>query len=267
MRRLRLTIEFDGTEFSGWQRQAAGERTVQAVLEKAFDQLPGKRSSISGAGRTDAGVHALGMVGHIDVQSTIPDKKLSQALNAYLPNDVVVLKVETVDDQFEAQFGCKYRRYLYRFWVCREERFGLALNRARVFPVFSQLDEGAMSRAAKVFEGSRDFSALATQETRSRIRTVHMCTLERSHAEYRLHIAGDGFLRNMVRAIVGTLILVGSGKISVEQVDNILESKDRSQAGKNVSPRGLYFVEAGYTTWDQSISDLLAFERIANVLG
>lgn len=267
MRRLRLTIEFDGTEFSGWQRQAAGERTVQAVIEQAFDQLPGKRSSISAAGRTDSGVHALGMVGHIDVQSKISDDKLSQALNAYLPNDVVLLNVETVDEKFEAQFGCKYRRYLYRFSACREERFGLALNRCRSFPVFAQLDDRAMSRAAKVFEGTRDFSSLATQETRSRIRTVHMCTLERFHAEYRLHVAGDGFLRNMVRAIVGTLILVGSGKILVEEVDKILESKDRSKAGKNVSPRGLYFVEAGYTVWDRSASDLLALKRIARVIG
>jgi tRNA pseudouridine38-40 synthase len=250
MRRLKLTLEYDGKNFHGWQLQAkTNERTVQGVLQGAFAKLPGDHSYIKAAGRTDAGVHALAMVAHLDTTTLIPNEKLILALNAHLPEDVRVYKVENVDNDFDAQFDCLYRRYLYKMKVARDHFQGTALERGRVLFLFQELDVSAMQSAAKYFEGKHDFASLATQEIRETVRTVYQCELEVNGRELNLHIAADGFLRNMVRAVVGTLLEVGEGKLEPSDITGILESKDRSRAGQNVPPYGLYFVEAGYTIW------------------
>lgn len=254
-RRLRLTLEFDGGGFSGWQRQGRGERTVQGVLERAFGRLPGDHGPVFGAGRTDAGVHALAMVARVDTSSPIPDEKLRLALNAHLPRDVVVLELATAAPDFEAQYDCRYRRYLYRMRLVRDDPRGLALDRRRVLPVFRRLDVGAMRRAAAHIVGRRDFAAFATQETRSTVRTVHLCELREERGEFRLHIAADGFLRTMVRTVVGTLLWVGKGKLEPDDLAAVIASRDRRRAGTNVAPHALYFVEAGYAPWDAERSE------------
>lgn len=255
MRRVRLTLEFDGTGFLGWQRQPFGERTVQGSLEDAFSRLPGTHGSVIGAGRTDAGVHALAMVAHLDTTSTIADEKLRLALNAHLPNDVVVLAVDTVADDFEAQYSCLYRRYLYRLRVVRDDHRGLAIQRDRVLPVFRGLDLPAMQAATAHLVGLRDFAAFATQESRTTKRNVHLAELREQGGEIRLHIAADGFLRNMVRTVVGTLLWVGTRRLAPEDVVDIVASRDRRRAGQNVGPQGLYFVEAGYAPWNAELSE------------
>jgi len=261
-RRVALTLEYDGTGFHGWQWQPTGQRTVQGVLEQAFSRLPGPHGRVHGAGRTDAGVHALALVAHLDTHSEIPDEKLRLALAAHLPRDVAVLKVHTVDADFEAQFGCSYRRYLYRMRVVRGRPRGLALDRHRVLMVHQLLDEEAMLEAATRFEGRRDFSSLATQETRSRERTLHLCELRRELGELRLHVAADGFLRGMVRAIVGTLLQVGRGAVDPAEIDAILDARERRRAGAAVAPFGLYFVEAGYQAWDRDRSEFVLARRL-----
>ena len=261
-RRVALTLEFDGTGFSGWQRQKGGERTVQGVLEAAFARLPGEHGSVLGAGRTDAGVHALALVAHCDTSTHVPDERLRLALNAHLPRDVVVLDVSTKEPTFQAQFDCLYRRYLYRARVVRGDPRGLALDRDRVLPVFKDVDVDAMQRACSLLEGRHDFAAFATQETRTTVREVHLCELRAERGELRLHIAADGFLRSMVRTIVGTLLWVGKGKLSVDDVADVLASRDRTRAGHNVAPQGLYFVEAGYGPWDRAASE----RRVAELL-
>lgn len=255
VRRVRLTVEFDGTDFYGWQRQVTGERTVQGTLEAALARLPGEHGSVIGAGRTDAGVHALAMVAHVDTSSAIPDEKLRLALNAHLPREVVVLRLETVAGDFHAQFDCRYRRYLYRLRVQRDDPRGLAVQRHRVLPVFRRLDVSAMQQAASELVGRHDFSTFATRETRSRERTVHLCELREESGELRLHVAGDGFLRGMVRTIVGTLLWVGKGKLQADSMPELLAARDRSRAGHNVAPHGLYFVEAGYFPWQPARSE------------
>lgn len=254
-RRVRLTLEFDGTDFFGWQRQAAGERTVQGVIEHAFGQLPGQHGPVVAAGRTDAGVHALAMVAHADTTSVIPDEKLRLALNAHLPRDVAVINVSTAAPDFEAQFHCKYRRYLYRLRVVRDDPRGLAVNRHRVLPVFRHVDLPAMQAATAHLVGRHDFRTFATQETRTTERTVYLCELREEHGELRLHIAGDGFLRNMVRTIVGTLLWVGKGKLGPDDMQGLLQARDRTRAGHNVGPQGLYFMEAGYQPWNLAASE------------
>lgn len=260
-RRRRLTLEFDGSEFSGWQRQAAGERTVQGEIESALDRLPWSHGRVIGAGRTDAGVHALAMGAHVDIDCDLNDERLRLALNAHLPRDIAAVAVEAVDADFEAQFDCLYRRYLYRLRVARDRPSGLALERHRVLPVFHELDAEAMQAAAARLLGTHDFSSFATQETRSRVRTVHLCDLRRHGDELRLHIAANGFLRTMVRTVVGTLLWVGRGRLQPDALDAILAARDRSRAGPNVAPHGLYFVEAGYLPWSSDRSERAWIER------
>jgi tRNA pseudouridine38-40 synthase len=260
-RRVRLTLEFDGTDFAGWQWQPTGERTVQGALQDAFAKLPGSHGSVVAAGRTDAGVHALAMVAHVDTTTAIDDAKLRLALNAHLPRDVVVLDLATVAADFEAQYDCRYRRYLYRMHPAREDPRGLALERHRVLPVLRRVDVAAMQAATHHLVGRHDFSSFATQETRTPVRTVHLCELRTEGAEVRLHVAGDGFLRNMVRTIVGTLLWVGKGKLRPEDVADVLAARDRARAGPNVGPQGLYFLEAGYEAWDPAVSERRAAAR------
>ena len=250
MRRIKLTLEYDGTGFYGWQVQAkTGERTVQGVVEKALASVPGARPRIMAAGRTDAGVHALAMVAHYDTEDNIPVNKVPPALNVRLPRDVVVRGAEEVPLTFQSQFDCLYRRYLYRMRLVREGAQGRALERHHILFLSRRLDLDAMTRAAPLFEGQHDFAALATQETRGTERTLFLCRLEVKEPNLALHVVGDGFLRNMVRAIVGTLLYVGEGKLALEDVPEILVSRDRQRAGPNVPPHGLYFAEAGYTAW------------------
>jgi tRNA pseudouridine38-40 synthase len=248
-------LEFDGGGFAGWQRQANGQRTVQGVLEAAFAALPGVHGAVHGAGRTDAGVHALAMVAHVDTSSSLPIEKLRLAVAAHLPRDVVLHQVAEAATDFEAQFHCRYRRYLYRLRVMRDDPRGLALDRARLAPVFRNLDVAAMQQAAQRLQGRHDFASFATQETRTTERTVHLCELRQEGDELRLHIAADGFLRHMVRTVVGTLLWVGKGKLQESELSEILAARDRTRAGTNAPAQGLYFVEAGYRDWDAARSE------------
>ncbi len=254
-RRLYLTLEFDGTGFHGWQRQARGERTVQATMEEAFGSLPGRHSAVLAAGRTDAGVHALAMVAHVDTTSRIPNEKLRLALNAHLPADLKVVGVADAEEGFEAQFHCRYRRYLYRIRVMRDDPRGIAIQRDRLLALHWRPDVAAMRAAAGHLLGTHDFATFATQETRKTVRTVHLCELREEHGELRLHVAADGFLRNMIRTVVGTLLWVGRGTLVADEIPVLLAARDRRCAGHNVGPHGLYFVEAGYEPWDLETSE------------
>jgi tRNA pseudouridine38-40 synthase len=160
-----------------------------------------------------------------------------------------VLKLERVADNFEAQYDCLYRRYVYKMRFYRTDLSGSSLDRFRVLPLFRVLNVAAMQEAARMFEGQHDFAALATQESRSTERTVYVTKLIQEDRDLSLHISANGFLRNMVRAVVGTLLLVGEGKLDPQDIPLILASKDRNRAGDTVPPQGLYFVEAGYTPW------------------
>jgi tRNA pseudouridine38-40 synthase len=250
-----MRVEFDGSDFSGWQRQTAGERTIQEAIEQALGTLPGRHGPVRGAGRTDAGVHALAMVAHVDTDTRLPDENVRLALNAHLPRDVVVWGLDTVAADFESQYDCRYRRYLYRMRVVRDDARGLALDRRRVLSIFRKLDVPAMQAAAAHVVGPHDFSSFATQETRTRERTVHLCELREEGSELRLHIAADGFLRNMVRTVVGTLLWVGNGRLAAADIPALIAARDRSRAGPNVAPHGLYFAEAGFSAWDREASE------------
>lgn len=255
MRRIRITIEYDGTDFYGWQVQAkTGERTVQGVMEAALAHIPHAVPKIRAAGRTDAGVHALAMVAHYDTADGIPSQQIVRMFNARLPADVRVLQAEEVSQDFEAQYSCCYRRYVYKMRLARGYPAKSALERQRRLFLYQKLDTTAMQAACTYFLGKKDFAALATQETRSTVRELYLCRLDVDARDLELHVAADGFLRNMVRALVGTLLWVGEGKIQPEQLPALLAAGERGKLGMNAPAHALYFAKAGYHPWQASQS-------------
>ncbi len=254
-RKIRLTVEFDGTDFAGWQVQPEPARTVQGTIQDALARLPGQHGPVLAAGRTDAGVHALAMAAHVRTTTPIKSVRLAAAINSQLPHDVRILAAEPADEHFEAQFSCRYRRYLYRLRESAVPLVAGALDRNRVLTVAGPLDWHAMNTASSQLLGTHNFASFATQETRSTVRTVHLATFEPWGHEMWFHIAADGFLRGMVRTVLGTLLEVGRGRRTPDSIEHLLAAEDRRLAGPTQPAHGLYFAEAGYGPWDRAASD------------
>ena len=241
---FKVTLEYDGTDFCGFQYQV-GQRSVQDDVEKAILQLTGQAVRINGAGRTDTGVHALGQVIGFQVDTRIPTERMVVALNSALPRDVAATAAVEVDELFHARFSAKSRSYAY-----------LILNRparSAVYDRFSchwphKLDVSAMRDGAQSLVGRQDFVAWAneTEEVRTTVRTVMRCGLRRAGSFILFRIEADAFLRSMVRNIVGTLLEVGGGKRPASDVARITESRDRTQAGPTAPARGLCLVRVQY---------------------
>lgn len=245
MPRYKLVIEYDGGGFTGWQRQANG-LAVQQVLENAVFGFCGDRFTPVGAGRTDAGVHALGQVAHVDLTKEWPDETVRAALDFHLkPHAVAVLSVARVADRFHARFDAVERRYLYRIL---NRRAPPALLRGRVWHVARSLDVAAMADAAQVLLGRHDFTSFraADCQARSPVKTLDALDVERDGDEIRVHARARSFLHRQVRTVVGTLKLVGEGKWTRATVAAALAARDRSAAGPSAPARGLYLVAIGY---------------------
>ncbi|WP_031549119.1 tRNA pseudouridine(38-40) synthase TruA [Parvularcula oceani] len=245
MPRYRLTVEFDGTPFVGWQRQENGP-SVQAALEEAGAALSGAPAPVVGAGRTDAGVHALAMSAHIDLAKAFPARTVRDALNAHLrPAPIAVLTAEEAEDDFHARFSCTGRRYLYRIL---DRRPPPALDRTRVWHVPVALDADAMAEAARAFIGRHDFTTFRSVhcQSDSPVKTMDAVEVERAGEEVHLRLAARSFLHNQVRSIAGTLERVGAGRWRPEAVEDALAARDRSACGPVAPSRGLYFVAATY---------------------
>lgn len=250
-RTLKLVVEYHGAGFSGWQAQSAaeGHRTVQGVLAEAVTRLTGERAVIHGAGRTDAGTHALGQVASLVLErSAIRPEALRDGLNALLPRDVSVRSVEEAADRFHARKDAVAKRYRYLVLVSPARS---ALWEGWAWHRRGPLDLDAMRRAASRLVGTHDFSAFraAASEARTAVRTISCLAVEADPAAdglVRVEVEGDGFLTHMVRIIVGTLVEVGRGKIPVERVSEILAGRDRRAAGPTAPAHGLYLVEVRY---------------------
>ncbi len=241
---VKLVLEYDGTAYEGWQSQASGN-TIQDGLGRAILALTGERSTVHGAGRTDAGVHALGQVANFRTSTTVPTERLALALNAHLPDDVSVVSAEEVPPEFHAQFSAKGKTYRYAV-ACRPSR--PALDRNRVYWWRSPLDVEGMREAARCLVGEHDFRAFGT-ETAGKANTVRR--IDRLDIDFRrpyieFSVLGNGFLYNMVRSLVGTLLLVGKGDLLPATVKEVLESRDRRRAGPVAPAKGLTLVEVHY---------------------
>ena len=245
--RILMTIAYDGTNFSGWQKQKLPEvRTVEGELEKALRKL--FRDPVLeciGASRTDAGVHALGQRAVVDVETTIPAEKIPLAVRAFLPEDIAVTKAEEVPPEFHPRFDCVKKTYEYRFWNAPAKN-----PKERLYSAHQAkpLDVGQMNRAASAFIGRHDFAAFcaAGSSVSSTVRTIFDCHAEREGDVVKIFVTGDGFLYNMVRIIAGTLMAVGLGKLLPETLPGIIEGGDRRQAGQTAEPQGLTLLEIYY---------------------
>ena len=245
MARYRLTIEYDGGPFVGWQRQDNGP-SVQGALEDAIFKLCGERVTVTGAGRTDAGVHAMGQVAHFDLEKDFAPEKIRDALNHFLrPAPVAVLHAALAAPDFHARFTATARHYLYRI-VCR--RAPLALERGRVWHVVHDLDAEAMHAAAQALIGQHDFTTFRASEcqAKSPIKTLDRLDVRKAADEIEISASARSFLHNQVRSMVGTLKLVGEGKWRVREVADALKACDRARCGPVAPPDGLYLMRVDY---------------------
>ena len=244
MRNIKLTIEYDGTNFSGWQKQT-DKRTVQEEMELALEKILKEKVALTGSGRTDAGVHALGQVANFKTEKSIKTEELLYAINTLLPIDIVVTMVDEVDDDFNARISAKKKHYRY---VINNDKFPSALNYNREYHYKYFLDVEMMQLAADDLKGKHDFKAFS--KTGSSIETsereIYLIEVNRFGTRVIIDIVGNGFLYNMVRIIAGTLIEIGAGKLDICTIKNMIETKDRTLGGRTVGSEGLYLVDVAY---------------------
>lgn len=245
MPRFKLTVEYDGSGFVGWQRQANGQ-SVQQVLEEAAEAYCQTPIAVQGAGRTDAGVHATAQVAHLDIPRNDDGNRVRDALNALVrPHAVAVLKAEQVPDAFHARFDANERRYRY---LISTRRAPLALERNRAWWLPRKLNAEAMHEGAQVLVGKHDFSTFRATECQAKtpVKTLTRISAERDGDTIKVDVEAPSFLHHQVRNIVGTLCLVGEGKWSKEDVETALKACDRRAGGQTAPPEGLYLTYVGY---------------------
>jgi tRNA pseudouridine38-40 synthase len=246
--KFKLTIAYDGTAYQGWQVQKSG-KGVQELVEAAFGKMFPSVKRIHSSSRTDTGVHALGMVAHVEIPRSefkMPVARLALALNAFLPDDIRVLNAVRVPETFHARFDAKGKQYRYFVWN-HPAMNPLLQNRAWHYP--AKLNLSAMRAAAKTFVGKRDFKSFAatrSYEMASNVRTLTRCEIKTSGPHLTFIIEADGFLYKMCRGIVGTLVQVGKGKISANEIEKILASRDRKVAGMTAPAHGLVLWKVFY---------------------
>ncbi|RVU36603.1 tRNA pseudouridine(38-40) synthase TruA [Hwanghaeella grinnelliae] len=245
MQRWKLTLEYDGGPYVGWQRQDNGQ-TVQQRLEEAAEKLCGCETLVQGAGRTDSGVHALAQVAHVDIAKDLRASQVRDALNFHLrPDPISILEAEPVPDDFHARFSAIGRVYLYRILNRRPPP---ALDSGKVWHNQRPLDAEAMHEAAQALIGNHDFTSFRSTECQadSPVKTMDRVRVRRAGEEIHVDVAARSFLHNQVRIIVGTLELVGRGKWTPHMVKKALDAKSRSAAGPTAPPGGLYLVSVKY---------------------
>lgn len=241
---IKLIVEYDGTNYAGWQIQP-NAITIQQKMQDAIRLLVKEDIQLIGCSRTDAGVHAKGFVGNFFTESNIPAEKFKYAINDKLPCDIVVLHSEKVDNTFHARYNSKGKKYVYTI-LNREER--VAINRNYVYSYKRNLDLNLMIEGCKYFLGTHEFDSFRKKgsSVKSTTRTIYSLNIVKEGNEFKFIICGNGFLYNMVRIIVGTLLDVGIGKIKPEDIKEILSAKDRTKAGISVPAKGLCLQEVYY---------------------
>lgn len=242
--RIRLIVEYDGTNYAGWQRQKNG-LSVQQALEEAFERASGERVSITGAGRTDAGVHALAQVAHFDTQCTIPPEKISYAINMYLSRDIRVKRSEQVAVDFHARFNACGKTYRYTIYNAPHPS---AIYRNLSCHISGSLDLDAMRSAAAYLIGTHDFASFcaAGSEVKDTVRTIHALTITEELPFIHIEVTGSGFLYHMVRIIAGMLIDIGLSRIPPERMQEVLDKKDRNAASATAPAQGLTMLKVYY---------------------
>ena len=244
MRNIKLIIEYDGKDFNGWQRQPK-KLNIQGEIERAISEITGEEVDLIASGRTDAGVHAIAQSANFKTNSNIPIEKIPIAINTKLKQSIRIKSAEEVDERFHSRYNCKQKTYRY---IINNGNVASALYRNMEYFVPEKLDVEKMKKAIKFFEGEHDFKGFKASGTSSKssIREIYKTSIKKDGDRIIIELTGNGFLYNMVRIIVGTLVEVGLGKIKPEEIQDIINSGDRTRAGKTLPPQGLYLVKVEY---------------------
>ena len=244
MRNLRLDVCYDGTRYRGWQRLPGKDDTIQGKLETALSRILGEPIEISGSGRTDAGVHARGQVANFHCESTRPAAEILENLRRYLPEDIGIYSCRDVSPRFHARLNAKEKTYLYRIWYSDAP---CVFDRRYVAVMREKFDLGAMEQAAQLLRGEHDFSAFCgnAKMKKSTVRFIRSIEIQKNENELRLYFTGNGFLHNMVRILVGTLVEVGRGERKSESISELFGGK-RAEAGFLAPAQGLCLMEVQY---------------------
>jgi len=235
----KLVIQYDGGRYKGWQRLGSGENTIQGKIENVLSEMVGRPIEIIGCSRTDAGVHAFSQIANFKIKENLSETDIKNYLNRYLPQDISIKEVSIESDRFHARYNSKAKTYLYKIW---NEEFSNPFMRKYSMHVEEKLDIVKMKQAAKYFLGEHDFTAFsnAKSKKKSMVREIYSIKFEQIDGFIQIRVSGDGFLYNMVRKIVGTLIEVGSGKLDAKAIPKMIELQDRGQVSSLADPAGLY---------------------------
>jgi tRNA pseudouridine38-40 synthase len=239
MNNYKLVIQYDGGRYKGWQRLGSGENTIQGKIENVLSEMVGRQIEIIGCSRTDAGVHAFAQIANFKIKDNLPESDIMNYLNRYLPQDISIMDVTVESDRFHARYNSKAKTYLYKIW---NEQFPNPFMRKYSMHVEQKLDMKKMKEAAKYFLGEHDFTAFSNAKSKKKtmVREIYSIDFEKKDGFIQIRISGNGFLYNMVRKIVGTLIEVGTGTINAEMIPKMIELKDRGQVSNLAEPNGLY---------------------------
>ena len=245
MHKYKITLEYDGTDYVGWQRQENGN-SIQAAIVKAIEKLTLEKAIVFGAGRTDAGVHAKGQVAHFDIKKIFTIDNIRDGLNQHLrPQPISIIKVEKATEEFHARFLANYRIYEY---LIVNRRSPLTIEKNRAWIVFKKLNLDKMQKESSHFIGKHDFNAFRSIDCQSSssIKTIQSCSIETNDQHIILNVSAKSFLHSQVRIMVGTLVEVGRGKFNSSDVKDIIKSRDRSKAGATAPAHGLYLLKVEY---------------------
>ena len=245
MRNIKLTIEYDGKDFNGWQKQP-NKPNIQGSIEFAIKQITGEEVELNASGRTDAGVHSWGQVANFKTESNLPIEKFPIAINTKLKRSIRIINAEEVDERFHSRLSCKRKTYRY---VINNSEVESAIYRNLETYIPQKLNIEKMKEAVKYFEGEHDFKAFKASGTSSKssVRTIYNAeVIEMPNNRIYIELTGNGFLYNMVRIIAGTLVDVGLGKIQPEEIEGIILNGKRELAGKTLQPNGLYLLKVEY---------------------
>lgn len=245
MKNIKLVIEYDGKDYNGWQKQP-NKLNIQGEIERAIEEITGEEKiDLIASGRTDAGVHAFGQIANFKTNTKIPVEKLPIAINSKLKKSVVIKSAEKVDERFHSRYNCKEKTYRY---VINNSTQGSAIYRNLEYHFPIKLNVEKMQEAIKYFEGEHDFKAFKSSGTsgKNSVRTIYKAEIKQDGEHINIELTGNGFLYNMVRIIAGTLVDVGTGKIKPEDIPDIINSGDRTKAGKTLPAHGLFLVEVKY---------------------
>lgn len=245
MRNIKLTIEYDGKAYLGWQRLGDSDKTIQGKIEKVLTKITGEEIEITGSGRTDAGTHARGQIANFKTETELDLGKMLEVLNNSLPRDIIIKKVEEVPERFHARYNAKGKKYSYYIW---NAAVPTAFERNYSFHVPQTIDLEIVKQACDKLVGTHDFIGFSSlkKTKKSTVRTIEQLSVEKVGEMLHFTFIGDGFLYNMVRIIMGTLLEIGEGKRSLASIDEIFENKVRQEAGVTVPAQGLFLDEVYY---------------------